>query len=390
MKLSVVIVTYNVRYYLEQCLKSLYRALEDISAEVFVIDNASTDASECYIKERFPSVSYIYNKVNLGFSRANNMALQEAKGEYVLLLNPDTVLAEDTIVNVLAYMEEHPDCGAAGTKMLASDGTFLPESKRGYPTLTATFGKLSGLGKLFPSMGKYYCSTMSEDEIHMVDVLTGAFLMIRHSALDCCGLLDERFFMYGEDVDFSCRLRTAGYLNCYLPYSIIHYKGKSTEVTSTSYVRHFYGAMKLFYRKHHTSKKYIEHFFVNMGIKTLMYYKYIHAFLHRKIMSKKSDENAYSFLVYANEETIHSLRRLFRRNSLGENHHFVVANELSTPNGHGGEFLTSKYTHVLYDSQAYSYKKIIELLEINRVTKLKIALYDTKSRILVTPERCFC
>ena len=231
MKFSVVIVNYNVKYYLEQCLCSLYRAIDNLSAEIFVVDNASVDDSEAYLTERFPRITYIYNKENVGFARANNQAIRQAKGEYVLLLNPDTVLPEQTLEEALLFMDTHPCVGAAGVKMLTDDGRFLRESKRGYPTLAATFGKLSGLGKLFPrskGLGGYYCNALDADAIHRVEVLAGAFMLLRRSALEKSGLLDEDFFMYGEDIDLSCRIEEAGYENYYLPYPILHYKGEST------------------------------------------------------------------------------------------------------------------------------------------------------------------
>ena len=206
MKLSVVIVNYNVKYYLEQCLCSLYRAIDNLSAEIFVVDNASVDDSEAYLTERFPRIAYIYNKENVGFARANNQGIRQAKGEYVLLLNPDTILPEQILEEALLFMETHPCAGAAGVKMLRDDGRFLRESKRGYPTLAATFGKLSGLGKLFPrseGLGGYYCNALDMDAIHRVEVLAGAFMLLRRSALEKSGLLDEDLFMYGEVIDLS-------------------------------------------------------------------------------------------------------------------------------------------------------------------------------------------
>ena len=212
MKLSVVIVNYNVKYYLEQCLCSLYRAIDNLSAEILVVDTASMDDSEAYITERFPNITYIYNKENLGFARANNQVIRESKGEYVLLLNPDTVLSEQTLEEAIPFMDAHPEAGAAGVKMITHDGRFLRESKRGYPTLAATFGKLSGLGRLFPhskSLGGYYCTALDMNGVHQVEVLAGAFMLLRRSALDKTGLLDEDFFMYGEDIDLSCRIEEA-------------------------------------------------------------------------------------------------------------------------------------------------------------------------------------
>ena len=197
--------------------------------------------------------TYIYNKENVGFARANNQAIRQAKGEYVLLLNPDTVLPEQTLEEALLFMDTHPCVGAAGVKMLTDDGRFLRESKRGYPTLAATFGKLSGLGKLFPrskGLGGYYCNALDADAIHRVEVLAGAFMLLRRSALEKSGLLDEDFFMYGEDIDLSCRIEKAGYENYYLPYPILHYKGESTSKDTYHHVRVFCGAMDIFFRKH--------------------------------------------------------------------------------------------------------------------------------------------
>ena len=227
MKFSVVIVNYNVKYYLEQCLCSLYRAIDNLSAEIFVVDNASVDDSEAYLTERFPRITYIYNKENVGFARANNQAIRQAKGEYVLLLNPDTVLPEQTLEEALLFMDTHPCVGAAGVKMLTDDGRFLRESKRGYPTLAATFGKLSGLGKLFPrskGLGGYYCNALDADAIHRVEVLAGAFMLLRRSALEKSGLLDEDFFMYGEDIDLSCRIEDMKITTCLILYCIIREK----------------------------------------------------------------------------------------------------------------------------------------------------------------------
>ena len=236
MKFSVVIVNYNVKYYLEQCLCSLYRAIDNLSAEIFVVDNASVDDSEAYLTERFPRITYIYNKENVGFARANNQAIRQAKGEYVLLLNPDTVLPEQTLEEALLFMDTHPCVGAAGVKMLTDDGRFLRESKRGYPTLAATFGKLSGLGKLFPrskGLGGYYCNALDADAIHRVEVLAGAFMLLRRSALKKSGLLDEDFFMYGEDIDLSCRIEKAGYENYYLNDTLL----QSIPIASSSKIK---------------------------------------------------------------------------------------------------------------------------------------------------------
>ncbi|MDR0988262.1 MAG: glycosyltransferase family 2 protein [Prevotellaceae bacterium] len=248
MKLSVVIVNYNVKEYLEQCLCSVQQAIRAIDAEVMVFDNASTDGSRTYIPDHFPWITYIYSEENLGFARANNRAVAHATGEYVLLLNPDTLVPETTIANVLAFMEAHPGAGIAGVKMTDGRGRFLPESKRGVPTLTATFGKLSGLYKLVPKTWKlagYYRNDVDTEQIHPVEVLAGAFMMVRRALYLSVGGLDERYFMYGEDVQFSMRVG-ADYTNYYLPYPIVHYKGKSTRHNAAQ-VRTFCQAMELYY-----------------------------------------------------------------------------------------------------------------------------------------------
>jgi len=258
MKLSIIIVNYNVKHFLEQCLQSVRRASENIDTEVFVVDNNSVDGSLAMIRERFPEVRLIANKVNVGFSKANNQAIMESRGEYTLLLNPDTVLEDDTLEKVIAFMEDHKDAGGLGVKMMDGKGNFLPESKRGLPTPAVAFYKIFGLSRFFPrskTFGKYHLGYMDEDEIHEVDVLSGAFMLIRKSLLDEIGYLDESFFMYGEDIDLSYRINLAGYKNYYFPETrIIHYKGESTKKGSINYVLVFYNAMIIFARKHFSHK----------------------------------------------------------------------------------------------------------------------------------------
>ncbi|MBP6732366.1 MAG: glycosyltransferase, partial [Chitinophagales bacterium] len=254
MQLSIVIVNYNVRYFLEQCLLSVKRAVEGIEAEVFVVDNASADGSVEMVQQKFPFVKTIANKNNVGFSKANNQAIELATGKYVLLLNPDTVVAEDTFTKCIAFMDARPDAGALGVRMVEGKGNFLPESKRGLPTPSVAFYKTFGLSKLFPkseTFGRYHLGFLSEHETNEVEILSGAYMFMRKSALDKTGLLDETFFMYGEDVDLSYRIIKAGYKNFYFAdTTIIHYKGESTKKGSLNYVKVFYNAMIIFARKH--------------------------------------------------------------------------------------------------------------------------------------------
>lgn len=255
-KLSIIIVNYNVRYFLEQCLWSVQEAARGLDVEVIVVDNASSDDSLQMLRSRFPEVQLIANKENTGFSKANNQGIALASGQYVLLLNPDTLIGQDCLQQTLAFMETHPECGALGVRMLDGSGTFLPESKRGLPTPAVALYKMTGLAHVFPNshtFGRYHLRYLSEFETHEVDVLSGAFMFLRRDALEQSGLLDEQFFMYGEDIDLSYRIQKAGYTNVYFAgTSILHYKGESTKKRSANYVKVFYNAMVLFARKHYS------------------------------------------------------------------------------------------------------------------------------------------
>lgn len=259
MKLSVIIVNYNVRAYLEQCLRTVQKALAGIDGDVFVVDNLSTDGSVEMVREKFPEVRLIANTVNVGFSRANNQAIRESSSEYVLLLNPDTVVGEDVFHKVLAFLDAHPKAGGLGVKMIDGRGRFLPESKRGLPTPAVAFYKIIGLTRLFPRsrvFGRYHLGHLPEDEAARIEILSGACMFLRKRTLDEVGLLDESFFMYGEDIDLSYRITLGGYENWYLPAArIIHYKGESTKKSSVNYVFVFYNAMAIFAKKHFTHRR---------------------------------------------------------------------------------------------------------------------------------------
>ncbi len=258
MKLTVVIVNYNVEHFLEQCLLSVRKASVGLGVEVFVVDNISIDGSVAMVKDKFPEVLLIENKENVGFSKANNQAIRLAKGEYVLLLNPDTVVEEDTFSKVCDFMDKHPKAGGLGVKMIDGKGVFLPESKRGLPTPSVAFYKIFGLSTLFPRskrFGRYHLGFLDREDINEIDVLSGAFMLMRKKALDEVGLLDEAFFMYGEDIDLSYRIVLGGYKNYYYPETkIIHYKGESTKKSSVNYVFVFYNAMIIFAKKHFSAK----------------------------------------------------------------------------------------------------------------------------------------
>ncbi len=253
MKISVVIVNYNVKYYLAQCLFSLRRALHGIDAEVIVVDNDSKDNSVPYLKQVHPWVKYVEAGCNLGFSKANNLAIQKSSGEYVLLLNPDTVVGEHVISDALRFMDAHPKAGGVGVRMLNSDSSDAMESRRGIPTPSTAFWKMTGLCRRYPAshrFARYYMSWLSWDCPAQIEIMSGAFCLMRKQTLDDVGLLDEDFFMYGEDIDLSYRILQGGWENWYLPLRILHYKGESTQKTSFRYVTVFYKAMLIFVRKH--------------------------------------------------------------------------------------------------------------------------------------------
>ncbi len=253
-QIAIVIVNYNVKHFIENCLHSVRLSMQGIDAKVVVVDNNSVDGSCAMIREKFPEVQLIENKENVGFSMANNQAIRSIKSKYYLLLNPDTLIQEDTLSKCLAFMNGHSEAGALGVKMVDGKARFLPESKRSLPTPWVAFYKIFGISSLFPhskKFGRYHLSYLKTDEIHSVDVLSGAFMFLREEALQKTGLLDETFFMYGEDIDLSYRLLKAGYKNYYFPKTtIIHYKGESTRKGSLNYVLVFYNAMIIFAKKH--------------------------------------------------------------------------------------------------------------------------------------------
>ena len=255
-RLTVIIVNYNVEYFLAQCLYSVRKAAQLANIETIMVDNDSKDGSVEMTRRLFPEVHVIANKDNKGFSKANNQAIRISKADYVLLLNPDTLVEEDTFKKCIDFMDAHPNAGGLGVTMVDGKGQFLAESKRGLPTPMVAFYKIFGLSNLFPkskTFGQYHLGHLDKDKTHKIDILAGAFMMMRNSVLEKVGLLDEDFFMYGEDIDLSWRIKLAGYDNYYFPDTrIIHYKGESTKKSSVNYVLVFYNAMIIFAKKHFT------------------------------------------------------------------------------------------------------------------------------------------
>lgn len=258
MDLSVIIVSYNVKYFLEHCLNSVFKAGSPIQLEVFVVDNNSSDDTADYISNRFREVRLIRNTENVGYSRANNQALALAAGEFILFLNPDTIVPENCFTECIRYYRTKTEAGGLGVRMIDGSGQILPESKRGFPTAWNSFAKLIGLSAIFPGsriFSGYYLGNLSLNENHSVDVLSGAFLLVPHKLLDLVGGFDERFFMYAEDIDLSYRIRKTGRQNLYFAgITIIHFKGESTR-KDERYVRQFHKAMMQFVEKHYSGIK---------------------------------------------------------------------------------------------------------------------------------------
>ena len=262
MKLSVIILNYNVRYFLELCIKSVQAAISEIDAEIIVVDNNSPDGSCVMVKELFPNVLLLENKDNVGFSKANNQGVAVAKGEYVCILNPDTVVAEDTFLQLLSFSASINNLGIVGCKLVDGSGKFLQESKRNVPTQLIAIKKLIGLSK------KYYVSELKDNDIGKASVFVGAFMFLTKVRYQEVGGFDERYFMYGEDIDFSYSMLKAGYDNYYYgKTTVIHYKGEST-LKDEVYAQRFYGAMKLFYKKHFKSN-FLFNLLVDVGVKII-------------------------------------------------------------------------------------------------------------------------
>lgn len=272
MKVTVIIVNYNVKYFLEVCLHSVMRAAEGMAVEVIVVDNNSTDTSCAMVREKFPSVTLIENKDNKGFSKANNQGVEIAKGEYILFLNPDTVMPEDFLVKTVAYMDAYPKAGSLGPRLIDGKGDFAPDGKKSFPSLSVAIFKTTGINKLFkksPYFNKYYAVHIGERETAPVEVLSGCCMLVRRSAMDIAGgAFDEDYFMYCEDVDLSYRILKAGFENIYFPeVDLIHYKGESTKKMTLSYVRIFNEALVTFVKKHYSAKDArLFILFINIGI----------------------------------------------------------------------------------------------------------------------------
>ncbi len=370
MKLSVIIVSYRVPFYLEQCIKSVQQATKELNCEIFVVDNHSQDCTIDYLTERFGrSVSLIDSNHNLGFARANNMAIRQARGEYVLLLNPDTFVGTDTIRQVVEFMDKHPKAGGVGVKMHNADGTVAKESRRALPTPYVSFLKMLGLSD------RYYMSHLPWDRPARIEVMSGAFCLLRRSVLDQVGMLDEDFFMYGEDIDLSYRILKGGFENWFVPADILHYKGESTQKSSFRYVHVFYQAMLIFFRKHYGHLS----LFITLPIKTAIYLRAAMALVQmgygrlRREMGFFSRPASMEYVFVGGEAMLEECRLLAKRKALTAT--FVSKDTSVCP---------SRSQCVVYDMDTFSFSDVIRRAEADGQSS--VGTYSRDNHILITPQ----
>ncbi len=338
MQLSIIIVNYNVAHYLELCIDSVIKATERISAEIIIVDNASTDQSVAMVANKFPGVQLIANQENLGFSKANNQGAAIASGEYVCILNPDTVVPEDIFLNLLNFSKSRAGLGAIGVQLLDGTGTFLPESKRKVPDIKVAYNKIFGDGS------SYYASHIAREATHQVDVLVGAFMFMRRSLYKGVNGFDERYFMYGEDIDLSYTIQKAGYENYYIGQEkVIHFKGEST-IKDRTYRQRFYGAMGLFYNKYF-AKNGLQHFIVRAGLKCMKLGAFAMPMTKKDTRESKSSVKQY-FIVTDREDVVHAFAK-----AVSQPTHII--SKLSNPK-EGDEYI--------FDSSLMTYKEIIRQL----------------------------
>lgn len=389
MKLAVIIVNYNVKYFVEQCLDSLKRALRNIDSIVVVSDNHSTDGSIEYLKPKYPNVRFIEGNHNLGFARANNIAIKQTESEYVLLLNPDTFVGENTISEALGFMDEHPQAGGVGCMMYNADGSKAMESRRGLPTPLTSLYKMVGLCSRFPQSkryGKYYMGYLSWEKPERIDIMSGAFCLLRREALDKVGLLDEDFFMYGEDIDLSYRLLKGGYENWYLPYPILHYKGESTHKSSFRYVHVFYQAMLIFFRKHYGHMS----FLVTLPIKAAIYIRSFIALV--KMLAEKArmslgfvnvrrSECRYVFI--GGSCMLSKCKDIAQRKGLDAE--YYKAEDMLLEEGHNAlSFNPKVFTVIVYDVKVFSYEKILAMMSHAPNRHITLGTYNCDTGMIIT------
>ncbi|WPR71288.1 glycosyltransferase family 2 protein [Flavobacterium sp. NG2] len=351
MQLSVIILNYNVRYFLELCVSSVQEALNGIDAEILVVDNNSTDDSCKMMKTRFPNVKLIENKENSGFPKGNNIGVAEAKGKYICILNPDTVVAEDTFVKVLAFAERQKNLGIVGVKLIDGSGNFLPESKRGIPTPWVAFTKITALYKLFPKtvlFDSYYAGHLSENQTGKVEILVGAFMVMERQLYLDVGGFDEDCFMYSDDIDLSYMALQKGKTNYYFhDTTVIHYKGEST-IKDGTYMKRFQEAMNFFYKKHF-KVSFLFSVFMKIGI---VFFSLVKMVQGKSLVQKEKEH----FVLYSkNKSLVQKIETALRKK--------VVFHDLNTEKMVFSSLTTESPVEILLDANSIPFKDSIAFME---------------------------
>lgn len=391
MKLSVIIVSYNVKYYLQQCIESVRRSINGIDAEICVIDNHSRDNTVGYLRKHNKDLRIIASNHNNGFARANNIFIQQTESEYVLLLNPDTIVGENALDEVVAFMDAHPKAGGVGVCMLKVDGTPAMESRRGFPTPLTAFYKMSGLCARFPKsrrFGHYYMGYLPWSSAERIEVISGAFCMVRHEALDKIGLLDEDFFMYGEDIDLSYRLLKGGYENWYVPARILHYKGESTHKSSFAYVHVFYDAMFIFFRKHYGHLSLLFSVPVKGAIlvkATAALFKMLIGRVRKSLgFFSRNRVATTSYVFIGCNDALERCRKIARKKGLDATFHEGTAESL--PRGHVDMPMPKGDVVAVYDVCSYSYEQIFDIFANDDNKDVGIGTFDKTTGTIITCE----
>lgn len=405
MKLSVVIVNYNVRAYLLQTVDSVIRACSGMDADVWVVDNASSDDSLACLQQLYPQVHIIANDSNVGFAKANNAAIRQSESDYVLLLNPDTIVGEDVLAQCAAFMDTHDEVGGIGVQMLNRDGSFAWESRRGVPTPATAFYKMCGLVRLFPNhpkFGHYHMRYLDRNEANQIEVISGAFMFLRRKALEQVGLLDEDFFMYGEDVDLSYRLLIGGWKNWYLPLRILHYKGESTQHTSFRYVRNFYMAMIIFYRKHFARTNRLTSFAVESAVYIIGAVSMTQKLIYRAGKSigrmwksltmpktrRREPRNPETMLFIGNHEGWEALQPVARRAKLA-----AIFYDIQTmPEEHlSADNCEVAFNYVVYQTETMSYAEMLSQRSrgYDEGIKAHLGTFSLRTKTLILPNDVF-
>ena len=381
-RVTTVIVNYRLKYFLEQTLLSVEEAYTEVDGRTIVIDNNSGDDSVDFLEERFPSVTFIRNKENVGFAKANNQGFALADTEFILVLNPDTIIGSDTLKDAVKWMDEHPKCGAIGVKMVDGNGNFLPESKRSFPSTWNSFCKLFGLSSLFPKsriFARYHLKYLHEDKPHEVPVLAGAFMLLRTNLTKQIGGFDEDFFMYGEDMDLSYRMITDGMVNYYLPIPIIHYKGECTKTDSLNYVKIFYEAMHIFYRKHYPRSSWANKIIVKAAIILRMFISALNAKIFSPLsrLFKRKTKACDTYIISRHPNEIISI---IESEGFSSNNIFGIKNinEIAS---------LKKCANIILDDREMNYQSLINTIIANKKHNRYFHIYSSRNKIIISPKK---